>query len=99
MGEEIKAKLADFHKFNDMARKLFSASELIPGQPVKVHTLTDLMESSKWRTKANIALNEFHQLLASEVNTFPYNISELEKEKVQLEAKLKETEDWLSNNS
>lgn len=99
MDDEIKKILAEFHKFNDEARKHFGAHKLVNGQPLHIHTEKDLMLYAKWRTKADIALNEFHALLVkNNPSKLPYTLDQLQKEKAEFEAKLSRTEDWLNEH-
>lgn len=92
MDDEIKKKLAEFHEFNNEARKHFSAHELVLGQPLQIHTGKDLMLYAKWRTKADITLNEFHTLLVqSNPGKLPYTLDQLYREKAEFEAKLSRT--------
>lgn len=100
MDDEIKKKLAEFHDYNAEARKHFGAHELAFGEPLQIHTEKDLMLYAKWRTKADIALNEFHTLLAhNNPGKLPYTLAQLQKEKAEFEAKLGRTEDWLEKHS
>ena len=92
----MKKKLEQFHEFNGEARKHFSAYKLVPGERVHMHTEVDMMQYSKWRTKADIALNEFHQLLTANIPTqLVYSLEELERQHSELLEKLKRTETWL----
>jgi len=98
MNDEIKATLDDFHTCNEQARSHFKAYEVIPDKSLRMHTQKDLMLYSKWRTKADLALNRFHTLLAqSHPGKLPYSLAELEKERANLQAKLDHTETWLSS--
>lgn len=98
MSNEVKNKLEEFHQCNEEARKHFSAHELKPGQSIHMHTQVDLLEYSKWRTKADIALNEYHALLVEQnPGKLPWTLEQLEKENEEFKGKLKQTEGWLSN--
>lgn len=98
MSETIKQKLDEFHTCNEEARQHFSTHELNPGETMDTHTQMELLEYAKWRTKADIALNEYRTLL---VKQFPgqlrWNLEELNTENNDLKRKLIQIEGWLSD--
>lgn len=94
MEEQIKKRLAEFREFQQKARQLSPAYWVEQGRTGKVTTEQELLEYSKWRTKADIALNEFHELL-NQRHPDRQLWSGLEDEKKQLIKKLKHTEEML----
>lgn len=100
MDDEIQKKLQEFHEYNDQARKHFRAYELKPGEPLHVHTEADLMQYSKWRTKADIALNEFHLLLMDRhPGKLPWSTEQIEHQNKELHDKLAKAESWLKSHN
>ena len=97
MKEDIKSKLDEFHKCNEEARKHFRAHLLKPGEPLHVHTEKDMMLYVKWQTKADIALNEFHAIVATlNPGKLPWDLEFLQRENKELKDKLERTEQWLT---
>lgn len=100
MQDEIKKKLAQFHEYNEEARKHFGAHQMVDGQPLQMHTEKDLMLYAKWRTKADIALNEFHTLLVENYpGKLPFTPKQLQEENKEFNAKLVRTQTWLDTHS
>ena len=100
MNNEIKQKLEEFHNCNDQARNHFSAHEFNSGEPLHMHTQRDLLLYAKWRTKADIALNEFNALVAELYpGKLPWTRKQLDQENKKFREKLARTEEWLSQHS
>ena len=100
MQDEINNKLSEFHEYDDEAKKHFRAHELKPGQPIYYHTESDMMDYSKWRTKADIALNEFHALQVKlHPNKLPWSLKQLSDEHSELINKLNTAENWLKEHN
>ncbi|HTE21626.1 MAG TPA: hypothetical protein VK674_01150 [Candidatus Limnocylindria bacterium] len=94
MEEDIKRKLAEFRELQQKARRLSLAHWVEQGKLGKITTEKELLEYSKWRTKAGIALNEFHDLL-NQRHPEQQLWSNLEAERKRLIEKLKHTEELL----
>jgi hypothetical protein len=100
MNKEMKEKLEKFHEYNEKARSHFIAYELKPGEPIHMHTEVDMMQYTKWRTKAEIELNEFHQILTINTPTkLVYTLGELKAQHSELLEKLERTEAWLKTHA
>jgi|GEM_PF-3084396 len=96
MEDEIQQKLKEFHKCNEEARSHFSAHLLKPGEPLHLHTERDLLLYAKWRTKADIALNEFYTLVTKMYpERLPWTLEQLVQENKEFHRKLARTEEWL----
>jgi hypothetical protein len=100
MDEEIKHKLSEFNEYRAKTSELNFASFVKPGEPVKFATEYDLLLYGKWRTKADIALNEVHTLQAKKYpQSSPWSLRQLEEERRELIKKLKQNEEWLKERS
>jgi hypothetical protein len=99
MNEEIQEKLNEWREYQKMAQKYTIAHEVKPGEPLHMSTEVELMMYDKWRTKADIALNEAHTLSAQQhPDRSPWSTEQLESEQQRLIQKLKFAEDWLKKH-
>ncbi|MEI7674712.1 MAG: hypothetical protein WCI60_03170 [bacterium] len=81
--------MKDFHLCNEKARSYFDALEYKPNQPLSSDIRKSLLLYNKWRTKSDIALNEYNaSLIKFNPNKLPWTLKQLEQESITLKDKL-----------
>jgi len=97
--EKIQAKLKEWREYHTESGKYMIVREVKASEPIHMLTGNELMTYSKWRAKADLALNEVHALQARAYpDRITWSLEQLAAERKELLKKLRFAEDYLKEH-